>query len=232
MSPVEPGVFALRVAFEALRAGVPNRAAVLLLGSVEDALEERFEAGLAAAWHPKPLPGLLFGGGFGAGKSHMLGFLREVALRQNFVVSLVSVSKETPLSAPASMFSAALRGTVVPGHADDAVAVALAEVQGRPDALGALEQVVSAPDAGFLPIFAAILHLLHRPVAAPSCCGAWRRSWRAASNPARRCARRWGRRVRAACSTSAALPMPRWSCNASGSCRCCSAPPGSPAGAC
>ena len=165
MSPVEPGVFALRVAFEALRAGVPNRAAVLLLGSVEDALEERFEAGLAAAWQPKPLPGLLFGGGFGAGKSHMLGFLREVALRQNFVVSLVSVSKETPLSAPASMFSAALRGTVVPGHADDAVAVALAEVQGRPDALGALEQVVSAPDAGFLPIFAAILHLLHRPVA-------------------------------------------------------------------
>ena len=165
MSPAEPGVFALRVAFEALRAGVPNRAAVLLLGSVEDALEERFEAGLADAWAAKPRPGLLFGGGFGTGKSHMLGFLREVALRQNFVVSLVSVSKETPLSAPLAMFGAALRNTVVPGHTDDPVAVALAALQGRPEALDGLEQAVSAPSAGFLPIFAAMLHLLRRPVA-------------------------------------------------------------------
>jgi len=45
-----PVRLALRTAFEALRAGVPNRAAVRLLGSVEDAIEERFESGLGRVW--------------------------------------------------------------------------------------------------------------------------------------------------------------------------------------
>jgi len=152
----------LRTAFEALRAGVPNRAAVLLLGSVEDVIEDRFEAGLAHAWSEKPKPGLLFTGGFGAGKSHLLGFLREAALRQNFIVSLVTVSKETPLSAPLAVFTAALRNTVVPGHTDDAMTVALAELQRRPEAAAALEHAVS----DLVPVFAAMLHLLGRPLPA------------------------------------------------------------------
>jgi hypothetical protein len=155
-----------RTAFEALRAGVPNRAAVRLLGSVEDAIEERFETGLGQVWNDAPAPGLLFAGGFGVGKSHLLGFLREVALQQNFVVSTVSVSKETPLSAPLAMFTAALRDTIVPGHADDAMAVALAELQRRPEAARELEQLVSLPSAGFAPVFAAMLHLLSRQLPA------------------------------------------------------------------
>jgi hypothetical protein len=156
----------LRRALEALRAGVPNRAAVMLLGSVEDAIEERFEAGLGQVWDGVPIPGGLFAGGFGAGKSHLLGFLREVALRQNFVTSRVTISKETPLSAPLVMFAAAMRDTIVPGHADDALAVALAELQRRPSASEALESIVSAPEAGFVPVFAAILYLLRRQVPA------------------------------------------------------------------
>ncbi len=158
----QPDTLTLRTAFEALRAGVPNRAAVLLLGSVEDSIEERFEAGLNQAWSRTPAPGPLFAGGFGAGKSHLLGFLRELALRQNFVVSSVSVSKETPLSAPLAVFAAALRNTVVPSHADDAMTVALAELQRRPEALERLKALASAPEAGFAPIFAAMLHLLRR----------------------------------------------------------------------
>ena len=154
--------FTLRTAFEALRAGVPNRAAVLLLGSVEDGIEERFEAGLRAAWDRAPKAGQLFAGGFGTGKSHLLGFLREVALQQNFVVSTVSVSKETPLSASAVVYGAAMRDAMAPAHNDDAMAVALAELHRRPDALHALEQLVSTPDAGLSPIFAAVLFLLRR----------------------------------------------------------------------
>ena len=165
-TPLEADPLALRTAFEALRAGVPNRAAVLLLGSVEDSIEERFEAGLGQAWSRAPAPGLLFAGGFGAGKSHMLGFLRELALRQGFVVSTVSVSKETPLSSPLAVFAAAMRNAVVPGHADDAMAVMLAELQRRPGALQQLEALVSAPGAGFAPIFAAMLHLLRRQLPA------------------------------------------------------------------
>ena len=166
MSASEAERLALRTALEALRAGVPNRAAVRLLGSVEDSLEERFEAGLGGAWNGSPKPGLLFAGGFGAGKSHLLGFLREAALRRNFVVSTVSVSKETPLSAPLAVFSAALRDTVVPGHADDAMTVALAELQRIPGAVQDLELLASTPDTGLSPIFAAMLHLLSRQLPA------------------------------------------------------------------
>ena len=154
---------ALRTAFEALRAGVPNRAAILLLGSVEDAIEDRFETGLQQVWSKARKPGVLFTGGFGAGKSHLLGFLREVALKQNFVVSTVSVSKETPLSVPLTVFTAALRNTVVPGQTDDVMTVALAALQRQPAAAQALEAAVSAADSGFSPLFAAMLHLLSRP---------------------------------------------------------------------
>lgn len=157
------GPLTLRKAFEALRAGVPNRAAVLLLGSVEDALEDRFEEGLQRAWCETRKPGLLFTGGFGAGKSHLLGFLREAALKQNFVVSAVTISKETPLSAPLSVFVAAVRNTVAPGQADDIMAVALSALQQQPAAAQALEAIVSAANSGFSPVFAAMLHLLSRP---------------------------------------------------------------------
>jgi len=161
-----PVRLALRTAFEALRAGVPNRAAVRLLGSVEDAIEERFESGLGRVWSEPPAPGLLVAGGFGAGKSHLLGFLREVALGQNFVVSTVCISKETPLSAPLAVFTAALRNTIVPGHTDDAMTVALAELQRQPGAVQGLELLASAPDSGLSPIFAAMLHLLNRQLPA------------------------------------------------------------------
>lgn len=166
MSGTDTDRLALRTAFEALRAGVPNRAAVRLLGSVEDAIEERFEAGLGQIWRDAPAPGLLFAGGFGAGKSHLLGFLREVALQQNFVVSTVSISKETPLSTPLAVFTAALRNTIVPGHTDDAMTVALAELQRRPGAVHGLERLASGPEAGLAPVFAAMLHLLSRQLPA------------------------------------------------------------------
>ena len=58
--------------------------------------------------------GIWFGAGCGAGKSHLLGFMRELALERNFVVSLVPVSKETPMFDPARLFAAAIRAAEVP----------------------------------------------------------------------------------------------------------------------
>ena len=158
----KPDRHGARVAIEALRAGVPNRAAIKMLGSVEAAIEEQFTAALDAMWDPEPHPGLTFAGGFGTGKSHLLGFLREEALRRGFVVSWVTVSKETPLSAPGPLFAAAMRNTMVPGRPDDAVTVALAEVQRRPGAAQALELWASTPEAGVAQVFAAVTHLLSR----------------------------------------------------------------------
>lgn len=151
-----------RVAIEALRAGVPNRAAIRMLGTVETAIEDRFTAALDAMWSDQPAPGQLFAGGFGTGKSHLLGYLREQALRRNVVVSWVTVSKETPLSQPGLMFAAAMRNAVVPGQPDDAVTAALAAVQRRQGQVQALELWASTPDADVAQVFAAVTHLLAR----------------------------------------------------------------------
>ncbi len=157
--------FEARVAIEALRAGVPNRAAIRLLGDGEDAIEAAFDRGLDASDQPEPgrqEPGLLVAGGFGTGKSHLLGYLREVALQRNFVVSTVTISKETPLGTPRFVFAAALRNSLVPGRNDDAITVALGEVQRIQGAVQRLELWASTPEAGLAPVFAAILHLLNR----------------------------------------------------------------------
>src|SRR4051794_13700604 len=94
-----------RTAIEALRAGVPNRAAIRQMGSEQTDIENAFEAALAAAWADagpdgasRGPAGIGLAGGFGTGKSHMLGYLAEVARQQGFVVSRIVISKETPLS--------------------------------------------------------------------------------------------------------------------------------------
>jgi hypothetical protein len=153
-----------RTAIEALRAGVPNRAAVRLMGTAESGIEHAFDELLGAVWAEGAAPrGLGIAGGFGSGKSHMLAYLGEVALTHNFVVSRVVVSKETPLADPARMFEAAMRGAVLPGRNDDALAGALAALRAAPERFDALEAAVRAPDSHLAPIFAAILFLLRRP---------------------------------------------------------------------
>ncbi len=154
-----------RVAIEALRAGVPNRAAIRLLGSLETTIEAAFTRALDAVWDPSPAPGIAFAGGFGTGKSHLLGYLREAALKRNFVVSWITVSKETPLSQPGLMFAAAMRGAIVPGSADDAITALLDAVQGRAGAVQALELWASLPKSGLAQVFAAVIHLLNRNLA-------------------------------------------------------------------
>ena len=156
--PAHPGRQEARTAIEALRAGVPNRSAIRLLGSHEDGIARGFAASLDRVWTAGREPGLLVAGDYGTGKSHMLGFMREQALSRNFVVSWVTVSKETPLSQPAALHAAALRGAMVAGRPEDAVAVALADIVARPGAVQALEEW--ATGAGLLPVFAAIAYLL------------------------------------------------------------------------
>jgi hypothetical protein len=157
-----------RMAVEALRAGVPNRAAILHMGTEQTAVEHAFEAALAAAWETGPAEaGIGVAGGFGAGKSHLLGYLAEVARQQDFVVSQVVVSKETPLAHPGHVLAAALRDAVLPDRPDDAVSACVGLLRGRPEALDGLEQAVSAPEAGFPPVFAACVYLLRRASTTP-----------------------------------------------------------------
>ena len=107
-----------RRAIEALRAGVPNRDAVRVLGCSQPDIQERFEHQLeeskALASEAKQVPGLVISGGFGTGKSHLLEHLHHLALEQNFVSSKIVISKETPLYDPAKLYRAAIDAAVVP----------------------------------------------------------------------------------------------------------------------
>src|ERR1700732_32857 len=107
---------ARRRAVEALRSGVPSWDAVAVLGSGQPEAEDRFTALLdqlaergARAQRPR---GLLLGGGFGSGKSHLLTHLGHLAMSSGFVVSTVVISKETPLHDPVKTFRAAIDSAV------------------------------------------------------------------------------------------------------------------------
>ncbi|MGH9069108.1 MAG: BREX system ATP-binding domain-containing protein [Acidimicrobiales bacterium] len=130
-----------RRALEALRAGVPNRDAVMALGSMQVAAEDRFtelldalravgdrgsghrpgERGAGERSDDKSVGGMLIGGGFGSGKSHVLEHLAHVALSRRFMVSKVVVSKETPLHDPTKIFRSAIEEAKVPGRPGSAI---------------------------------------------------------------------------------------------------------------
>ncbi len=153
-----------RTAIEALRAGVPNRAAVRLMGTEEPALEQAFDEQLHTVWSApsQSRPGLGISGGFGSGKSHFLGYLSEVARAQGFVVSRVVVSKETPLSDPARVFEAAVRAAVLPDRYDDAITGALSILRQTRDKMAALEIAVERAGDSLAPLFSALVVLMGR----------------------------------------------------------------------
>ena len=101
-----------RRALEALRNGVPNSDAVAALGCNQPEVEEVFNATLSRLAGRSDVPdgsqGMLVSGEFGAGKSHLLGYLERQALSQNFVCSRVVISKETPLFDPDKVYRAAV----------------------------------------------------------------------------------------------------------------------------
>lgn len=125
-------VVSRRRAIEALRAGVPSRDAVAALGSGQTGIEDRF-ASLRESGSAGAPGGLLLGGDFGAGKSHLLEHLAGLAGADGFVVSRVVISKETPLYDPAKVFRAVADSAVTAGGGGPAIAEAAArlDVEGR-----------------------------------------------------------------------------------------------------
>jgi hypothetical protein len=119
---------ARRRAVEALRSGVPSWDAVAALGSGQQEAEDRVGAMLERMGRGSGPSGVLLGGGFGAGKSHLLTHLGHLALDAGFVVSTVTISKETPLHDPGKVFRAAIESAVGPGRIQGALADAAAAV--------------------------------------------------------------------------------------------------------
>ena len=113
-------VFSCRRALEALRNGVPNREAVHFLDCQQPAATNRFNELLRRAADrdnpPSGAAGLLVSGDFGSGKSHLLTYLEDQALAQNFVCSKVAISKETPFYNLEEVFKAAVRAGTMPNR--------------------------------------------------------------------------------------------------------------------
>jgi hypothetical protein len=158
-----------RRAIEALRAGVPNRDAVRHLGTDQKAVEKRFVDALsqvgAERREARQLPGLLIGGDFGAGKSHLLEWLQHVALDQHFGVSKVVVSKEAPLSQPHRIFRTAMHSLRLPDLVGGIEEVAH-RMRPDSDAYAQMFQRMGNAESGFDPLFQASL-LVHQRVQDP-----------------------------------------------------------------
>ncbi len=101
-----------RMAVEALRNGVPNRAAVQELGCNQPAVETRFVDLLQATADVQG--SMLVSGDFGTGKSHLLQHLEHLALSRGFVCSKVSISKETPFYDLGKVFASAMENGRTP----------------------------------------------------------------------------------------------------------------------
>jgi len=97
----------------------------MALGSGQPRIEARFQDLLERAADDiaknAQTPGLLVAGDFGTGKSHLLEALEQHALRENFVVSKIVVSKETPLHDPDKLYRSAIESAVVPGRRGSAL---------------------------------------------------------------------------------------------------------------
>lgn len=154
---------ARRRAVEALRSGVPSRDAVAVLGSGQPEVEDRFTGLLERVERSdrsRPAAGLLLGGGFGAGKSHLLTHLANLAHEAGFVTSTVVVSKETPLHDPVKTFRSAVESTVGPAGTQGLVAEAAASLDPDFPRYVELRRWANAPVGGVDERFAATL-LLH-----------------------------------------------------------------------
>ena len=118
--PALPAPFKCQQAIEALRNGVPNRAAVEILGCHRPDVESRFNDLLAQAADSEAPPeealGMLVSGDFGSGKSHLLSYLEHRALDEGFACSRVAISKETPLYNLGRVFISAIQHTRLPGR--------------------------------------------------------------------------------------------------------------------
>jgi hypothetical protein len=160
-----------REAIEALRAGVPNESAIRLLGAGEDVWSGTFVEDLRtiarAAGKPPVFEGRIVSGGFGTGKSHLLGALAQHGQNQNFIVSPISISKETPLFKLELVYAAAVRAAIVPDINDDVMSVVIGRLDTRSVEFEALEKWASSPASGLSTIFAALLHILSRNVLGP-----------------------------------------------------------------
>ena len=114
---------------ETLRAGVPSREVSRILLTGRDAQLERCNSDLRALADDKRQRHLVIYSGYGGGKSHLLSAVANLALEQNFAVSQLVLSKETPFNRIQVVYKAAAHTVELPGYAGQGFEEALMKIR-------------------------------------------------------------------------------------------------------
>jgi hypothetical protein len=101
--------------------------------------------------------GFIIGGEFGSGKSHVLQYLRQEALHRNFATSLVTISKETPLSSLEDVFKAAVSELSLPDRPSGDFNEVAGKLQPGSEQYKRFEEDLRTGEIGLNSLFAATL---------------------------------------------------------------------------
>ena len=169
-----------RRALEGLRNGVPNEAAVNILGCHQPEAEGQFQKLLSQAMDLDNLPssslGMLISGEFGSGKSHLLAYLEHQALSQGFVCSRVCISKETLLYNLDKVFKSAMDCGEMPDRTGQLMGELGLRLEKSPEAYARFFQWANSEQSGLHPIFPATL-MVHERVNDPELIDKVRSFW-------------------------------------------------------
>ena len=98
---------------EALRSGIPSRRVGKYFSSSRRELIDSIKEDMAEVAEGKS-KGRVIIGKYGEGKTHMLNTIFSLAQEDNYVVSLVSISKETPPNNLVGLYKRIIENTYLP----------------------------------------------------------------------------------------------------------------------
>lgn len=99
---------------EALRAGVPSKTVGAYFSDSRKELLDDINAKLDQIKEDHTSEGKVILGRYGEGKTHLLNTIREMASNKNMVVSIISISKETPFNNLAILYKKLMANTYLP----------------------------------------------------------------------------------------------------------------------
>ncbi len=101
---------------EALRSGIPSRIVGQYFSEARPELERELSTRLSAVADTGHSDGMVIRGKYGEGKTHLLNTMFGLAQSEQMVVSLISLSKETPMDKLQLVYQKLMQNTYLPGR--------------------------------------------------------------------------------------------------------------------
>ncbi|MDR1669467.1 MAG: ATP-binding protein [Oscillospiraceae bacterium] len=106
--------FEARKVIEALRSGVSSKSVGQYFSSARPEVTKRISDSLDSVRTGKNSGGMILSGKYGEGKTHLLNTVYNLAHSENMVVSLVTLSKESPFDKPYLIYQKIMQNTYLP----------------------------------------------------------------------------------------------------------------------